>query len=43
MLPLQPPLLHDRDQDLADFLAEHDLPEDYQPDPEDLSRWWLID
>lgn len=43
MLPLQPPLSADRKQDLADFIAANDLPPDWQPDPEDLSPWWLID
>jgi hypothetical protein len=43
MLPLQPSLADDREQDRLDFLAANDLPDDYRPDPEDLSPWWLID
>lgn len=30
-------------QGVADFIAANDLPPDWQPDPEDLSPWWLID
>lgn len=43
MLPLQPSLADDRHQELLEFLAANDLPDDYQPDPEDLEPWWLID
>ena len=43
MLPLQPPASADREQDLAEFIAANDLPEDWQPDPEDLQPWWLPD
>jgi hypothetical protein len=43
MLPLQPSLADDKEQDFLDFLAAHDLPDHCSPDPEDLGPWWLID
>lgn len=43
MLPLQPSLADDNEQERLEFLANHDLPDDYQHDPEDLQPWWLID
>lgn len=43
MLPLQPSFADDRHQDFLEFLDDHGLPDDYQPDPEDLEPWWLID
>jgi hypothetical protein len=36
MLPLQPSLANDRAESLARYIAENDLPEDWQPDPEDM-------
>lgn len=44
MLPLQPPLAHDREADLIDWLiAEGINPDTFEPDPEDLQPFWLID
>jgi hypothetical protein len=43
MLPLQPPLWMERQAELAEWLEAQGLPDDYQPDPEDLEPWWLID
>jgi len=36
MLPLQPSLADDRAESLARYIADNDLPDDWQPDPEDL-------
>lgn len=43
MLPLQPSLADDREADLMDWLISQGIdPEEWQPDPEDLSPYWLI-
>ena len=42
MLPLQPPLSHDREQERAELLEANDLPDDWQPDPEDVAPWWQL-
>ena len=36
MLPLQPSLADDRAESLARYIADNGLPDDWQPDPEDL-------
>lgn len=44
MMPLQPSLADDREQDLADWLISQGIdPEEWAPDPEDLAPWWMID
>ena len=44
MLPLQPSLADDREQDFLEWLAREGIdPDDWQPDPEDLAPWWMID
>jgi len=43
MLPLQPPPWQDREAERAEWLEAQGLPEDWQPDPEDLEPWWEID
>ena len=43
MLPLQPSLADDREADRLELIEALGLPEDWQPDPEDLSPYWLID
>lgn len=47
MLPLDLPLWLEReqlaDEERAAFIAENDLPDDWQPDPEDLQPYWLIE
>lgn len=44
MLPLQPPLADDRDADLIDWLISQGIdPDTFEPDPEDLAPWWMID
>lgn len=44
MLPLQPSLADDREQDFLEWLAREGIdPDDWQPDPEDLAPYWLID
>lgn len=43
MLPLQPPLADDREAERLEYLQAHGLPDDHQPDPEDLQPWWLPD
>ena len=42
MLPLQPSLADDHEAERLEFLEANDLPDDWQPDPEDVSPWWLI-
>ena len=41
MLPLQPPASADREEERGEYLDAHGLPDDWQPDPEDLQPWWL--
>lgn len=43
MLPLQPPISEDREQERREYLDAHGLPDEWQPDPEDLQPWWLCD
>lgn len=44
MLPLQPSLADDREADLMDWLIAQGIdPDTFEPDPEDLSPYWLID
>lgn len=43
MLPLQPSLADDYHQELLEFLAANNLPDNYSPDREDIESWWLID
>ena len=43
MLPLQPSLADDREAERLEFLQANGLPDDHQPDPEDLQPWLLID
>jgi len=43
MLPLQPSLADDREADLMDWLIAQDIdPDTFEPDPEDLNPYWLI-
>lgn len=44
MLPLQPSLADDREADLMDWLISQGIdPDTFEPDPEDLEPWWMID
>ena len=43
MLPLQPPLSHDREEERREYLDANGLPDEWQPDPEDREPYWLID
>lgn len=43
MLPLQPPAWMEREAELAEWLEAQGLPEDWQPDPDDLEPWREID
>ena len=43
LLPLQPPLSDDHAQERAELLAALGLPDDHQPDPEDLQPWWPLE
>ena len=45
MYPIDVPLWLEREEiaeeERAAFIAENDLPGDWQPDPEDLESWWF--
>jgi len=41
MLPLMPPLAEEQEQERLRYLEAHGLPDDWQPDPEDLDPWFL--
>jgi hypothetical protein len=44
MLPLQPPISDDREAELLDDLKTAGIdPDTWEPDPDDLQPWWLID
>ena len=40
--PLQPERWRELAEHRAEWLAERGLPEDWEPDPEDLEPWWLM-
>ncbi len=40
--PLQPERWRELAEHRAEWLAERCLPEDWEPDPEDLEPWWLM-
>ena len=42
--PLWPSAADEREQEFAEFMAAHpELPDDWQPDPEDVAPWWQRD
>jgi hypothetical protein len=41
MLPLMPPLAEELEQERIEYIEANDLPEDWQPDPEDLDIWFF--
>lgn len=41
MLPLMPPLADELEEERLRYLETHGLPDDWQPDPEDLDPWFL--